>query len=86
MPFLNQIEQRINQLNEQIANHRQLGPQFKIGHSYLTPAIGVKIDNPVLWFSNVVESEIGPLLEEYWFDDSNKIEEWKNRLSGIVND
>lgn len=70
MPFLSQIEQRINQLNEQIANHRQLGPQFKIGHSYLTPAIGVKIDNPVLWFSNVVESEIGPLLEEYWFDDA----------------
>ena len=70
MPFLNQIEQRINQLNEQIANHRQLGPQFKIGHSYLTPAMSVKIDNPVLWFSNVVESEIGPLLEEYWFDDA----------------
>ena len=67
--FLQLIEQRIVSLNNEISEDRNLGPQFKIGHSYVTPPLNTKIENAVAWFHGVVETEIGPLLEEYWFDD-----------------
>ena len=38
--FLESIEQRMNSLNDQIAADRTLGPQFRIGHSYVTPPGG----------------------------------------------
>ena len=28
----------------------------------------------------IVETEISPLLEEYWFDDAEKASEWRKRL------
>ena len=36
--------------------------------AYVTPAPSVAIADPVEWFIQVVETEIGPLLDEYWFD------------------
>ena len=66
--FLSDVEHRMTSLNEQIADDRSLGPQFRIGHSYVTPAPSVAIADPVEWFIQVVETEIGPLLDEYWFD------------------
>ena len=65
--FLRLIEQRIASLNNEIAQDRNLGPQFKVGHSYVTP--NAVIEDARRWFHGVVETEIGPLLEEYWFDD-----------------
>lgn len=26
------------------------------------------------WYKDIIDSEIKPLLEEYWFDDSNKLD------------
>ena len=43
-----------------------LPPQFQIGHSYLTPVETVL--DAKTWFADVVHTEIGPLLHEYWFD------------------
>jgi 5-methylcytosine-specific restriction enzyme B len=78
------IEERIRALNVQIGEERSLGPQYRIGHSYLTPPEGTKIPHPLLWFRQVVETEITPLLEEYWFDAMDKAQEAKARLlSGI---
>ncbi len=67
--FLRTIEARLLTLNNEIANDTNLGPQFKIGHSYLTPPSESKIEEPRAWFRGIVESEIAPLLREYWFDD-----------------
>ena len=67
--FLADIAARITALNDQIAADRNLGPQFCIGHSHVTPAPDTPIDNPQQWFADVVETEITPLLREYWFDD-----------------
>ncbi len=78
--FLREIEYRILKLNEKISNDSQLGPQFKIGHSFLTPARGNKIKNPQKWFRQVVETEIRPLLEEYWFDDIEKAQKAAEEL------
>ncbi|MER9843511.1 AAA family ATPase [Mesorhizobium australicum] len=66
------IEQRINTLNDEIAQDRSLGQQYKIGHSYVTP--GSSVSDGRSWFSNVVRTEIIPLLEEYWFDAADKVE------------
>jgi 5-methylcytosine-specific restriction protein B len=63
-----EIERRVLSLNETIANDESLGPQFRIGHSYFTPPAGARISDTRTWFLQVVETEIGPLLEEYWFD------------------
>ena len=60
------IQTRIAALNQEIAADRALGPQFQIGHSYVTPHEPVA--DAQAWFEEVVLSEIGPLLHEYWFD------------------
>ena len=65
--FLSQVEARMNALNKQIAEDSNLGAQFRVGHSYVTHSAG-EIDNSREWFKQVVETEIGPLLDEYWFD------------------
>ena len=75
---LDRLKTRIEQLNETISNDDNLGKQFQIGHSFVTPDI--KPDDPWKWFEQVVKTEIGPLLEEYWFDAASKYRDAKKRL------
>ena len=70
--FLADVERRLTRLNDDIAADRNLGRQFRIGHSHVTPAPGSVIDDPAEWFRQVGETEIAPLLREYWFDDPDK--------------
>jgi 5-methylcytosine-specific restriction enzyme B len=74
------IENRVVQLNKIITEDPSLGRQFCIGHSYVTPPLGVKISDPRVWFRQVVETEIGPLLDEYWFDSLDKAQDSRKRL------
>lgn len=62
------IEARIERLNATIASDGRLGAAFKVGHSYVTPAYPLAAGTTQAWFREVVETEIGPLLDEYWFD------------------
>ena len=62
------IRRRITELNDRIAGDPRLGSQFRIGHSYVTPTHYLEPGATKDWFRQVVETEIGPLLEEYWFD------------------
>ena len=78
--FLSDVERRMTSLNEKIAGDRSLGPQFRVGHSVVTPAPGTVIDDPTEWFSQVVETEIGPLLDEYWFDNIQTADAAKSEL------
>jgi 5-methylcytosine-specific restriction protein B len=78
--ILDEIAKRIRQVNENIAADSRLGRQFLIGHSFVTPPRKTPITDAREWFKQVVESEIGPLLEEYWFDDPQKAKEVKLRL------
>ena len=66
--FVLELRSRIESLNQQIAGDDRLGPQYRIGHSYLTPSGGA-VDDANAWFRDVVATQIGPLLREYWFDD-----------------
>ncbi|MBU9556490.1 AAA family ATPase [Burkholderia multivorans] len=73
-----EIERRIVDLNKKIETTVSLGPQFRIGHSYLTP--DGTIDDGAAWFQAKVETEIGPLLDEYWYDSPETAREAKQKL------
>ena len=66
----NEIHQRMAKLNQTIANDSSLGKQYAVGHSFFCP--DPDRDPPdgdwKEWYEVVVEYEIRPLLEEYWFD------------------
>lgn len=75
------IERRIAELNDQIAADARLGKQFRIGHSYVTPAHRLETGDTKKWFQQVVETEIGPLLDEYWFDAPDEAQKAIARLT-----
>ena len=83
--FLRDIESRLNALNATIATDAVLGPHFQVGHSVVTPPPDVEIQDPQQWFRQIVETEITPLLGEYWFDDPKRAEdEGQKLLQGLT--
>lgn len=72
------IEQRITALNQNIAE--ALGTQFCIGHSYVTPTHRLGMGLTRDWFIQVAKTEIGPLLDEYWFDSPKMAKDALERL------
>jgi 5-methylcytosine-specific restriction protein B len=79
--ILSEIEERILSINDDIRSDTSLGSQFRIGHSYVTPPSDIPIRDAREWFRLVVETEIGPLLDEYWFDDLEKAQNARQRLT-----
>lgn len=74
------IQRLFGELNNEIAGDRSLGPQFRVGHSYVTPAKAEKIDNPREWLRQIVSTEIAPLLEEYWYDNPDRARKLTGRI------
>ncbi|MBE5851156.1 MAG: restriction endonuclease [Lachnospiraceae bacterium] len=74
--------EKIRDLNMEITKDSALGSGFCIGHSYFCGQSEVTDE----WMQSVVEYDILPMLEEYWFDDSAKIQKWQNVLRGVFND
>ena len=82
--FLAEVQRKMLVLNQQISDDKSLGRQFRVGHSYVTPSPGEAIADVRTWFKRVVEKEIGPLLEEYWFDAPETAQEAKaDLLAGL---
>jgi len=76
--LVQKIREKMGELNRLISeDERNLGPGYCIGHSYFCPG---NIPPNEVWFREVVDSEIAPLLEEYWVDDPNKVKEYVNLL------
>jgi 5-methylcytosine-specific restriction protein B len=65
------IRAKIGNLNEIIEKERDLGPGFRIGHSFFCPPDGQTPDEA--WYREVIAGEIQPLLEEY-FDSRERVE------------
>ena len=73
------IVSRMNSLNEVIAaDTKNLGPGYQIGHSYFCPRNAIKPNED--WYRRVIESEIVPLIQEYWFDNEQKVKEQRSAL------
>ncbi|WP_242661273.1 McrB family protein [Mycobacterium mantenii] len=64
------IRSRILELNVTISEDPMLGPNFAIGHSFVTP-VHAQSDGKA-WFFGVVDTQIAPQLYEYWFDNREK--------------
>jgi len=71
--LVKKIRARIGGLNQLIGNERRdLGPGFQVGHSYFCPVGSITSDSE--WYLNVINTEIKPLIEEYWFDSPEKVD------------
>ena len=74
------IVERMIALNQEIADDALLGENYQIGHSFFCP----KGDNfeglDRNWYEAIVQSEIVPLLREYWFDNSKRAEQITGKL------
>ena len=76
------VEQLIR-LNKAIAEDPALGKGFRIGHSYL--CLKKEETYSEEWLQSIVEYDILPTLQEYWFDDQDKLTVWENNLRGVFN-
>ena len=66
------ICERMGKLNQWIRDDRELGRGFEVGHSYFVPDDG---DEPSEdWYRHIVDTQIVPLLREYWFDSPEDVE------------
>lgn len=77
--FTLKIIDAMSALNEEIENDDiELGKGYKIGHSYFC-----NIDNledQQKWYERIIKFEIKPLLEQYWFDNKEKVSELIERI------
>ncbi|MFA7169393.1 MAG: AAA family ATPase [Candidatus Paceibacterota bacterium] len=74
------IIERISELNDDIKNEaKNLGKSYMIGHSYFCPDGNARRYGNE-WYKDIVKNEIGPLLEEYWFDEGEKVQRAIERL------
>jgi hypothetical protein len=73
------IIERLSEVNAHItADQKNLGRGYTIGHSFFCPSAGAV--SPSLfpafewegWYRDVVQTEIAPLLNEYWFDEADR--------------
>lgn len=72
---------KVVELNEEITEDSALGKGFVIGHSYFCSKNKTVSDDEV---KQIVEFELIPLIEEYWFDDQEKVNEWIGKLRGAI--
>ena len=73
------ISDRMAELNESIRANQELGRGFQIGHSYFVPG---KDETPSKdWYRNIIDTQIAPLLREYWFDSPEDVEKKVAKLT-----
>ena len=77
--LVTRIIERMAELNEEIANDPELGRGFRVGHSYFVPT-NKEDSRDETWYETVVDTQIEPLLKEYWFDSREKIDSALDRL------
>ena len=74
--------EKVKELNKAIAADESLGEGFELGHSYFCGQKTVTDD----WLHQVINYDLVPMLQEYWFDNRKEVEKWKNALNAIFND
>ena len=70
------------ELNHDIEKDPSLGKGFRIGHSYFIPETPDEVDD--VWLNDIIDYEIVPLLEEYWFDEPEKLDKWSKTLKDSI--
>lgn len=81
-PRFDRLIEKIEDLNRAIAKDESLGSGFELGHSYFC---GQKSVNDA-WLHQVINYDIIPMLQEYWFDNRSEVKKWETELNSIFND
>lgn len=71
--------ERLRALNQRISGDTNLGEGFQIGHSYFCTSFEENSSEKE-WYEDIIELEIAPLLEEYWFDKTSIAKEETKKL------
>ena len=74
------ISTRMSALNKQIRDDSSLGENYQIGHSFFCPRGTDFSELNSSWFYGICETEIVPLLKEYWFDDTSRVNDIQSGL------
>ena len=77
-PRFEALVREVESLNSAIADDESLGEGFCIGHSYFCNMEADSCTDAAL--ASIVDYELIPMLKEYWFDESDKVEEWARKL------
>ena len=74
------INSKLVVLNNEIAKDPSMSKHYAVGHSFFCPSDGEPVDDWSEWYETVIEYQIRPLLEEYWFDNETKAENQVTKL------
>ena len=72
--LVDRIVKEMSEINRHIREDKDLGPGFQIGHSYFVPDDTTDTTDEV-WFHTIIDTQIEPLLREYWFDRPGRVDE-----------
>ncbi len=70
----------VKELNSAIKDDENLGSGFCIGHSYFCNLKEITVE----MLSDIIDTELIPLLKEYWFDEPDKVKEWSDKLRKAI--
>ncbi|APT94053.1 hypothetical protein CSTAT_01380 [Corynebacterium stationis] len=75
---LEAIGTKLDALNARIAADINLGRDYEVGHSFVTPRRSSKpltAEETRKWFDAIVDTDLAPLLREYWYDQPEVLKE-----------
>ena len=72
---MQRLVEAVKKLNEVIVADASLGKGFVIGHSFFCGSLSPE---------EIVRYDIGPTLDEYWFDNQSKADEERNKLLNAI--
>jgi AAA domain (dynein-related subfamily)/Mrr N-terminal domain len=74
----------VEAINKVIADDTaNLGPGYRIGHSYFCGEVPEDM-GALVWLKGIAETELIPLLREYWIDDPGLAEKWSQELLAVL--
>ena len=77
---LKSLISKIQELNAEIT--KSLGKGFVIGHSYFCEDDKSLITDA--WLESIIDFEIVPTLDEYWYDAPDKVDSWTKQLKDSI--
>jgi len=77
--MIEHISSSVFKVNEKIKADTNLGEGFQIGHSYFCNFNNTINEN--IWWQEIIDFELKPLLEEIWFDELNNVSDMLRLLS-----
>lgn len=74
------ITAHMNALNREIKEDPLLGENYQLGHSYFCPKGDNFAELDAIWYRGILQTEIAPLLKEYWFDNPQRADDVIGKL------